>query len=230
MNTNLYISFEKIKDRKPPLRYVRWEGLANDMDLRGLNTSIKKSIDFILKNALKAETDYIALTGEEKIHIEKGWGPDNGLRIYHYDGYQYLFLFSHPYAIFINYASEGMAYSMVAVECHKWNYIKDIGMLYRTLQNTDFIVINTFDAFLEYAKCNNYELLNKSINKPFFDGVVDGLRNSGCIPGTRILFPEQITITVENEYATEVFTVILFDYYIIVTDYKQSSKAAVTPV
>lgn len=215
--TNLYIVFEKIKKEMIPLEYVDWTIYRDKMDSMELNERIKKSIDCIAQNVPESDTEYIIFAEDGSSYVTDKSSKDNGLKLLKYRGYKYLFLMCNQYEIFINYEPEGKKFCYW-VDCRRWEYIPDKEDFYRPYLGKDYYILNTYDAFCNYAKENSIEVLSKELNKPFFDRTEKCLQNSNINLGTKTCTPMQFTIIKETGNMASTFTIVVFDHLIIIVD------------
>lgn len=216
--TNLYIVFEKIKKERIPLEYVDWELCQNNMDSRELNEQIKKSIDYVAQNTPESDTEYITLMEDGSYHVADSSSKDNGLKMLKYKGHKYLYLVCNQYEILINYEPEGKDFCY-RVDYRMWEYIPDKEDFYRPYFGKDYYILNTYDAFCNYANQNLIFGLSKELNKPFFDEMEKRLQNSNINLGIKACMPMQFAIIRESGNTITTFTIVVYDYLIIIVDY-----------
>lgn len=216
--TNLYIVFEKMKKEKIPLEYVDWEFYQSSIGSRELNEHIKKSIDAIVQNVPESDTEYITLVENGSYHVAGCSRKENGLKILSYKGYKYLFLVCNQYEILINYEPEGKDF------CHwvdygRWEYIPDKEYFYEPCLDGNYYILNTYNAFCNYAEYNLIIGLSKEINKPFFSEIEEGLQYSNINLGIKACTPMQFAIIRECGNRIITFTIVVYDHLIIIVDY-----------
>ncbi|EOD01494.1 hypothetical protein [Caldisalinibacter kiritimatiensis] len=162
--SNTYPVFLKLKeDLEHGIR------IPYDIKKRKRGESFYEYIEEVTRNLIKYNKgiyqDYV--DDESKHRVLKKFSDSNLEQII-YNGFKLLFLKSSEDLIFLNYIPKTLSYNplsdyiIAGFTEHRHYHIYDFDMFGQTMK-----VINTYDAFMEYSKINNFKA-NLKMNEPFF--------------------------------------------------------------
>lgn len=228
--TNLYIVFKKIKEGMPrPLLPD-----VNEVDYRKpereLNTIIEQGILKMAKEAQPADTTYITVFENGEYKLSKSDGGNGYMKLFFYGGYKYLFFEYGEYTILINYSRENEDICYRG-DIHTWEYLPEKEKLYRIVGG--FYMVNTYNAFCNYAERYKHEFPQKGHNQDFFCNAKELLLScSGLfsVSGGKAEYkgkrgyPQMVTADMKDTCGTLAFTYLILDQLIIIVDCSYTLK------
>lgn len=229
MYTNLYIVFKKIKKGKHPVLpgvsevdYSRPE--------KELNAIIEQGITKVAQEAQSVDTTYITIFENGTYRLSKSRNANGYMKLLFYGGYKYLFFEYGEYAVLINYSKENEDICYRG-DIHTWEYLPEKERLYKRIG--EFYMVNSYNAFCNYAEKYKGGLPNKTLNEEFFSdaqevlltysGIFAVLDGQVGYKGKKGI-PQTITASKECTDGILSFIYLILDQLIIIADCSYSLK------
>lgn len=228
--TNLYIVFKKIKEGMPrPLLPD-----VNETDYcrpeKELNVIIEQGISKLAKITQPDDTTYITVFKNGEYKLSESDNGNGYMKLLFYGGYKYLFFEYGEYAVLINYSKENEDICYRG-DIHTWEYLPEKQGLYK--QIGEFYMVNSYNAFCNYAEKYKGGFPDKTLNEEFFSDAQEALLSCN---GLFIVSDGQVeykdkrgipqTITVSKECTDGIlsFTYLILDQLIIIADCSYSLR------
>lgn len=171
--TNCYLVFRKFEHEKRNNLATPFNNIPERNEFKiytdYVQLATKNIIDYIVKIYEKSSYTY-----NHKIIQESGNGQEKiNMEQITYDQFKFLFLKTNSSLILLNYINKYENF-----ESYFPLHIKDSNVFaYRVnYLNCNFLAVNTFEPFLNYA-CKKGKIANRSLNNPFFSEFQSALNN-----------------------------------------------------
>lgn len=228
--TNLYIVFKKIKKGNPPPVLPGVSEVDYAKPEKELNVIIGQGIARMIEEAQPVDTSYITVFENGTYRLSESRNANGYMKLLSYGGYKYLFFEHKEYAVLINYSKENEDICYRG-DIHTWEYLPEKQGLYK--QIGEFYMVNSYNAFCNYAEKYKGGFPDKTLNEEFFSDAQEALLSCNglfTVSDGQVEYkdkrgiPQTITVSKECTDGILSFTYLILDQLIIIADCSYSLR------